>query len=62
MRRNEYNLRYPNSSISVTQFLVCEDLNDQFNTANDNGGDDGGGGSGVVTKHQKVNNVHCPLL
>lgn len=30
MRRTPYNIKFPNSSISVSQFIICEDLTDQF--------------------------------
>lgn len=59
MKRNEYNIRYPNSSISVTNFVICEDLMEQFDEADDDdqSGGDGGGGGAVVNKevyHTKV--------
>lgn len=45
MRRNDYNIRYPNSSVSVTHFVACEDLMDQFDEADDDDQSGGGGGS-----------------
>ncbi|KAK4275760.1 hypothetical protein QN277_018790 [Acacia crassicarpa] len=34
LKLNEYNKKYPTSSISVSQYTICEDLLSQFNEAN----------------------------
>ena len=30
LKRNEYNKKYPSSSISMAQYTICEDLLEQF--------------------------------
>ena len=63
MRRNDYNIRYPHSSISVTQFILCEDLMNQFQNADDDDDDDdsnGGSGGGERTlSNKKVSRQVC---
>ena len=54
MRRNDYNIRFPHSSISVSQFILCEDLMDQFQNADDDDSNGGSGGSDRVLSNKKV--------
>lgn len=42
MKRNDYNIRYPHSSISGTQCLMCENLLEQFDVADDDDSNDAG--------------------
>lgn len=54
MKRNDYNFRYPHSSISVTAFLTCEDLIGQFDAAKEYASVDAGSGVEKVQKKNKV--------
>lgn len=40
LRKNKYNVDHPNSSISVMQFMMCEDLLDDFEQVASGGDDD----------------------
>lgn len=33
LKKNEYNEKYPASSLSVIHFILCRDLTDNFNAA-----------------------------
>lgn len=54
MRRSAWNLKYPNSSVSVSQFVKCDDLMGQFDDA-DLGSSSGGNTSiGSALRNKKV--------
>lgn len=61
MRRNDYNIKFPHSSVSVSQFMMCEDLMDQFNEANDDDAPGGGGGDCAVVVSPMVA-IRAPII